>query len=155
MNKTIEQMNSEGIVERDALLFRAGAYPDKDIEITEEDLDRMVESYTPAPIKVEHTDTPIRFGVVTRIWRVGRELFGRLAFNPLAWALARECGATKLSAAVRRDKSGLEEVSLVRSPRIADAAVFSREAELFAGEDLAAWLKQMETRGNFYVSGGE
>jgi hypothetical protein len=24
-----------------------------------------------------------------------------------------------------------------------------------SGEDLAAWLKQMETRGNFYVSGGE
>ena len=24
-----------------------------------------------------------------------------------------------------------------------------------SGEDLAAWLKQMEARGNFYVSGGE
>jgi hypothetical protein len=128
----------DSVVERDALLFRAGAYPDKDIEVTEDDLDRMIESFQPAPIKVEHTDTPLRFGVVTRIWRKGSELFGRLAFNPLAWALARECGATKLSVAVRRDKSGLEEISLVRSPRIADAAVFSREAEYFAGEDLAA-----------------
>jgi hypothetical protein len=140
----------EGVVERNALLFRAGAYPDRDIEITEEDLDRMVEGYTPAPIKVEHTDTPLRFGVVTKIWRVGKELFGRLAFNPLAWALARECGATRLSVAVRRDKSGLQEVSLVRSPRIADAAVFggesseskepseSRAAEYFAGDDLSA-----------------
>jgi hypothetical protein len=129
---------NENVVERDALLFRAGSYPDKDIEITEDDLDRMVENYTPVLIKVEHTDTPLRFGVVTKIWRVGRELLGRLAFNPLAWALARECGATKLSVAVRRDKSGLEEVSLVSSPRIAGAAVFSQEAEVFAGEDLAA-----------------
>ncbi|MDO8588966.1 MAG: hypothetical protein Q7T82_18220 [Armatimonadota bacterium] len=128
----------EGVVERDALLFRAGYYPDKDIEVTEEDLDRIVENFAPAPIKVEHTDTPLRFGALVRIWRTGRELFGRLAFNPLAWALARECGATKLSVAVRRDKTGLREVSLVRSPRIADAAVFSREAEYFAGEDLAA-----------------
>ncbi|MDO8684902.1 MAG: hypothetical protein Q7N50_15670 [Armatimonadota bacterium] len=127
---------ADGVVERDALLFRAGSYPDKDIEITEDDLDRMVESFTPAPIKVEHTDTPLRFGIVAKIWRVGKELFGKLAFNPLAWALARECGATKLSVAVRRDKSGLQEVSLVRSPRIADAAVFSGEAEYFAGADL-------------------
>ena len=130
--------NIDNVIERDALLFRAGSYPDKDIEITEDDLDRMVENYTPVPIKVEHTDTPLRFGVVTKIWRVGRELLGRLAFNPLAWALARECGATKLSVAVRRDKSGLEEVSLVSLPRIAGAAVFSQEAEVFAGEDLAA-----------------
>ena len=148
-DKAVQQPD-EGVVERDALLFRAGSYPDRDIEITEEDLDRMIEGYTPAPIKVEHTDTPLRFGVVTRIWRVGRELFGRLAFNPLAWALARECGATRLSVAVRRDKTGLREVSLVRSPRIADAAVFgggcqvsgdgcqeSDGASYLAGDDLA------------------
>jgi hypothetical protein len=130
--------DSEGVVERDALLFRAGEYPDKDIEITEDDLDTMVANFAPAPIKVEHTDSPLRFGLVTRIWRAGSELFGRLAFNPLAWALARECGATKLSVAVRRDKSGIEEVSLVRSPRVAGAAVFSTDASCFTGEDLDA-----------------
>jgi len=150
---------SNTVVERDALLFRAGSYPDKDLEVTEEDLDQMVESFTPAPIKVEHMDTPLRLGILTRIWRVGRELFGRLAFNPLAWALARECGATKLSVAVRRDKSSLQEVSLVRSPRIADAAVFRKDGsegseglegskgpenpvEYFAGEELADEKKE-------------
>jgi hypothetical protein len=162
------QQPDEGVVERNALLFRAGSYPDRDIEITEQDLDRMIEGYTPAPIKVEHTDTPLRFGVVTKIWRVGRELFGRLAFNPLAWALARECGATRLSVAVRRDKTGLQEVSLVRSPRIADAAVFTGRcrvsgvgcqggapedhADYFAGDDLAEGRESGES-GESGVSG--
>lgn len=162
-DKAIQQPD-EGVVERNALLFRAGSYPDRDIEISEQDLDRMVDGYTPAPIKVEHTDTPLRFGVVTKIWRVGKELFGRLAFNPLAWALARECGATRLSVAVRRDKSGLQEVSLVRSPRIADAAVFGErcrvtgdgcqgdQPEYFASDDLA---QNGEQKGGDCVDGSE
>lgn len=166
-NRQLSTDNS--VVERDALLFRAGSYPDKDLDITEEDLDRMVESFTPAPIKVEHTDTPLRLGILTRIWRVGRELFGRLAFNPLAWALAKECGATRLSVAVRKgdgakhpDDPGhpcpgpsIAEVSLVRSPRIADAAVFTckgcvayegpeKTIEYFAGEELS---ESMESEG--------
>lgn len=115
---------SQEVIERDAMLFTAGDYPDRGIEISEEDLDRMVESHAPAPIKVEHTDTPLELGVVTKLWRAGKDLFGKLAFTAPAWALIEASGAKKLSAAVKRDKSGIAEVSLVRHPRIAGAAIF-------------------------------
>jgi hypothetical protein len=58
---------------------------------------------------------------------VGKELFGRLAFTRPAWELVKSSGARKLSVGLKRDKSSLVEVSLVRNPRIADAAVFAGE----------------------------
>jgi len=125
---------SEELIERDARLFAAGDYPDRGIEITEADLDRMVEEHKPVPIKVEHTDSPLELGMVTKLWRAGKDLFGRLAFTRAAWALVQASDAKKLSAAVRRDKSGLVEVSLVRSPRVAGAAVFGGEPVEFQFE---------------------
>ncbi len=122
---------TEEVVEREARLFTAGEYPDRGIEVTEEDLDRMVERQRPVPIKIEHTDTPLELGIVTRIWRKGRDLFGRLAFTAPAWALVDACGAKKLSAAIKRDKSELTEVSLVRTPRVAGAVVFSADVVEF------------------------
>ena len=125
---------SEEVVERDARLFTAGSYPDVGIEITEADLDRMAEEHRPVPIKIEHTDSPLELGTVTKLWRVGKDLFGRLAFTAPAWSLVQACGAKKLSAAVRRDKAGLVEVSLVRSPRVAGAAIFGAEPVEFQFE---------------------
>lgn len=132
---------SEEVVERDARLFTAGSYPDVGIEITEADLDRMAEEHRPVPIKIEHTDSPLELGTVTKLWRVGKDLFGRLAFTAPAWSLVEACGAKKLSAAVKRDKSGLVEVSLVRSPRVAGAAIFGTgplefQFEIEGGDDM-------------------
>lgn len=133
---------SEELVERDAKLFTAGDYPDRGIEITSDDLDRMVSNHNPAPIKIEHTDSPLELGMVTRLWRVGKDLFGRLTFTPEAWALIQSSGAKKLSAAVKRDKSGIAEVSIVKHPRVAGAAVFGGDAvefqsEINGGEDMS------------------
>ncbi len=113
------------IIEKDAKIFEAGSFPDKGIEVTESDLERMVANHKPVPIKVEHTDSPLNLGSLVCIWRKGRELFGRLAFTHPAWELVKASGARKLSVGMRKDKSGISEVSLVRNPRIADAAVFS------------------------------
>lgn len=123
-------------VERDAKLFTAGSYPDRGLEITEGDLERMAASHRPVPIKVEHTDSPLNLGFVTRIWREGKNLMGRLAFTNQAWALIESSSATKLSAAIRRDKSGIAEVSLVRNPRIADAAVFGESETIWFAFDI-------------------
>ncbi len=125
---------SQEVVERDAKLFTAGSYPDRGIEITEADLDRMVENHKSAPIKVEHTDSPLELGMVTKLWRVGQDLFGKLRFTAPAWALVQSSGAGKLSAAVRRDKTGLVEVSLVRNPRVPGAAVFSGKCGIQSAE---------------------
>ena len=116
-------------IERDAKLFEAGEYPDRGIEITEEDLDRFAGNTADVPVRIEHTATPFdgAIGFLKSVYRRGRELFGKLAFNREAWELIRAANAKRLSVAIRKDKSAIAEVSLVREPRIADAAVFSAE----------------------------
>jgi len=102
----------------------------------------MAEGHSPVPIRVEHVETPLNIGVLERIWRAGKDLVGRLLFTPAAWELIRESGARGLSVAIKRDKSGLAEVSLVRAPRIPDAVLFGGETVEFetqideGGEDI-------------------
>ncbi|MBE3040409.1 MAG: hypothetical protein IMZ62_16560, partial [Chloroflexi bacterium] len=119
--------NTEFTVERDAKLFEAGDYPDKELNVTEDDLDTMVANHTESPIRIEHSDTPFdgALGVLKGVYRKGKELFGKLAFTDAAWGLIKETGQRALSLGVKRDKSGIAEVSLVKEPRIADAQVFS------------------------------
>lgn len=112
----------EAPIERDALVFQAGRYDDKDMEVTEADLDRMVKAHQPAPIGYEHAGGKLRFGWLTKIWRQGKDLFGRLSFSPQAFATAQECGLNKLSVTLPRDKARLLGVDLVEAPRVADAA---------------------------------
>ena len=125
---------NDNTVERVAKLFSAGEYPDRGIEVTEDDLEFMVKAHQPAPIKVEHSDTPFKIGTLTKIWRVGKELFGKLIFSRAAWDLIRDSGARGLSVAIKRDKSALTEVSIVRSPRVADAVLFGGDTVEFSIE---------------------
>lgn len=117
------------MIEREAKLFEAGSYPDRGIEITEEDLDVVSANTVDAPVKIEHTDTPFdgAIGVLKSVYRKGRDLFGRLCFTAAAWELIKAANARRLSVALKRDKSAITEVSLVREPRVADAAVFGAE----------------------------
>ncbi len=114
-------------IEREAKLFEAGNYPDKGIEITESDLDVLIANTTEAPIRIEHTPTPFdgSLGVLKSLYRKGKELFGKLIFNEAAWELVKSANAKRLSIALNSDKSEIAEISLVREPRIADAAVFT------------------------------
>lgn len=125
-------MSSDQFIEREAKLFEAGSYPDRGIEITDEDLDRIVEGTGTAPVRIEHTDTPFdsKIGFLKSLYRRGRELFGTLSFTRAAWELIKSANARRLSVAIRKDKSGIAEVSLVREPRVADAAVFSSDDAL-------------------------
>ena len=128
---TFEFDYEEMTVEKDAKIFEVGDYPDKEIQVTEADLDAMVESFAEVPVKVEHTDSPLDpLGTVKRIWRQGRELFARLAFpRDLASFLERR-GIKRLSVALFQDPLRLAEVSLVLSPRVADAALFGQKSEV-------------------------
>ncbi len=125
-------------IEREAKVFEAGNYPDRGIEITEDDLDRFAADTHDAPLRIEHTNTPFdgAIGLLKSVYRKGRELFGRLCFTRAAWDFITSANATRLSVAIKKDKSGIAEVSLVREPRIADAAVFS--------EDEVVSLEQVE-----------
>jgi len=118
-------------VDREAKLFEAGDYPDKGIDVTEEDLDNWVANHNgKAPIRIEHEATPFdgALGVLKSIYRKGKELFGRLGFTDPAWELVKTTNSRGLSLGILKDKSGIAEVSLVREPRVADARVFSDSA---------------------------
>ena len=124
----IDYVPEEMAVEKDAKIFEAGEYPDKGITITESDLDTIVSNFTEAPVKVEHTDSPLDpLGLVKRVWRRGKDLFGRLAFPGEIAAFLERRGIRKLSVALLKDPLSLAEVSIVISPRITGAALFSDE----------------------------
>lgn len=123
----------DAVVERDAKLFEAGDYPDKQIAVDEADLERLEQNWSgPVPVQVEHEDTPLRLGWLTRIWRVGRELFGRISLSHHAWGLLQESGAKRLSLGLLRGDDGkvqrIYEVSVVRYPRVADAQIYRQQA---------------------------
>jgi hypothetical protein len=126
---TSSMSDTPEIIEREAKIFEAGSYPDKDIEVTEAELDNIINGFQAVPIKVEHEDSPLKLGSLTRIWRKGKELFGMLAFPKPAFDLLQYSGAQRLSSAIKRDKSGISEVSIVRHPRVADAAYYSLDEE--------------------------
>jgi len=129
-------------VTRRAKLFEAGSYPDRDIEVTEADMDTWVTAHAsgpPIPVKLEHMSTVLDGALATAkgLFRKGKELFCDLDFTDAAWDLVKDT-AKALSVAIKRDKSGIAEVSLVREPRIADARVFAEDCVGFS-MPLEAW----------------
>lgn len=151
-------------IEREAKLFEAGSYPDRGIEVTEEDLDRIIANTSEAPVRIEHSATPFdgALGVLKSVYRKGTELFGKLSFTQAAWELIKAANAKRLSVAILKDKSGIAEVSLVREPRVADAAVFSidnmvpfGETELALEEPEHAHTSHMSHASHEPVEGSE
>lgn len=112
-------------VDRKAKLFEAGEYADKGVSITESDLDAIVARFNlPVTVLIEHAENPLEIGYVTMIWREGNSLMGKVALTFEADALIRRSKATSLSVGLSEDLNELQEVSLVRSPRVVDARLF-------------------------------
>ena len=111
---------------RDAKLFEAGSYPDKGVTITEAELDAMVARFSaPVPVRVEHDDSPWdgKMGFVVSIWRVGKELMGKIAWPAHVWEFLCTMGTKKLSVGLNKAKE-LVEVSVVDKPRVLTAQAF-------------------------------
>ncbi len=133
----------EFTVEKTAKLFETGVYEDKDISVTEDDLDVIVANHiNPIALKIEHIDSPFdgALGFVTKLWRQGKELLGSLSFTDPAWEIVEKTGIKSLSVGIKRDKTGLAEVSLVNNPRIADARVFKND-NIFCFSSNVDWVK--------------
>lgn len=114
-------------IDRDARLFVAQRFEERSIDFTESDLDAIVSHFTtPVPIKVEHFDSPLTgMGEVTRIYRKGCELWGRISFLKSAWDLLSHMGARRVSVGLDHHHRVLREVSIVRNPRVLTAEVFN------------------------------
>lgn len=117
---------ADDVVIRDAKLFEAGSYPDRKLNVSESDLDRIIAGTVSCPIKIEHMQTPFdgALGVVRSLYRKGKELYGKMHFSPAAWELVKSANAKRLSVHIAGTLDRLLEVSLVVNPRVADAAVF-------------------------------
>jgi hypothetical protein len=132
-------------VEREAKLFEAGSYPDKGLDVSEEQLQTLVDSFTtPVPLMVEHLSQGWQIGQLKRLWRRGKELFGRLALLPEAEALLKRLGIRGISVAVTPDVKRIVEVSVTATPRVADARLLSAHAVTFSGEILLTEVTALE-----------
>jgi hypothetical protein len=60
-------------VEREAKLFEAGSYPDKGLDVGEEQLQALVDSFsTPVPLMLEHLPQGWQIGHLKALWRGAR-----------------------------------------------------------------------------------
>lgn len=113
---------------REARILVAGEYPDKQLSLQEADLDAIAQAHDrPVPLLVEHKPT-LQLGWVERLYRKGRELWGKVRLFPEAAKLIAQSGVRTLSAGLLRNPLRLREVSLVSHPRIPDAALLSDDA---------------------------
>src|SRR5579875_2416092 len=130
---------SDDATERDAQLLVAGNYPEKQFSCTEKDLDDIVATFNrfdaagdteQCPIKVEHVSSPLDpLGHVRKVWRDGKVLMGKIAFDPTVAPFLAKRAVKKLSVGLARlaaDNSlALAEVSLVLNPHVKTAALLS------------------------------
>jgi hypothetical protein len=117
------------ILYKDSLLFRCGAYPDKDFSLTPEEAWAAVEQFKePVPVDLEHVPTILdsKLGEVReiRLSDDGEEIRGTVAIPKWLDAVLDE-GSRKVSATWDRATKTLQKLALVRSPRVADAALMS------------------------------
>lgn len=127
------------IVERTAKLFEAGEYPDKDITVDNDMLDAIVANSGEIPVRIEHLPTPFDgfLGSVKNLFRRGKELFGRIRLPSEVWSLIDKSGAKRLSVGMSCGETPhLYEVSIVNSPRVASARIFSKGGIGYTGEIL-------------------
>jgi len=121
-----ENQIAESHIERRAKIFETGDYPDKGLSIGPEDLERLVENFSdPVPLLIEHSHNPLELGHLTQVEVNGNELFGTFRLVPEANALMVKSGAKSVSIGLSQDLSHILEVSLVKSPRVPDAQLFS------------------------------
>lgn len=129
-------------VDRRAKLFEAGDFPDKGIQISVGQLQRLAENFAvPVPVLIEHADSPLELGYLTHVCVEGNELFGVISLTVEANALVEKSGARSLSLGLSRDLSQIREVSLVRNPRVVDAQLLPLEEpdSQFSGPEAPDW----------------
>ncbi|MCW5937458.1 MAG: hypothetical protein KIT11_09150 [Fimbriimonadaceae bacterium] len=121
-------------VDREALLFRAGDYPDKGLTVTDAHLRNLAETFDlPVPILIEHSRSPLELGFLTDVRADGDTLHGTVALSREASDLIDRSGAHGLSLGLSSDLCEIREVSLVREPRVEGARLFTR-GPVFSGE---------------------
>lgn len=120
-------------IDREAKLFQAGDFPDKGVTVGRDMLDSLAGNFVlPVPVLIEHSESPLEIGFLTDVRVEGSELFGTVALTEEANALIEQSDAKALSLGLNKELNAIQEVSLVRNPRIPDAKLYSGAAR-FSG----------------------
>jgi len=115
-----------------AKIFHCDNYPDKQFSLNETEADAACHyaSQSHIPLDIEHQPTVFDgvLGHLVTAWRVGKEMFGRIAFNK---DIYKALGGKPLKLSCEWDQFSktLRKLSLVLTPRIPDAvcmAAFSQ-----------------------------
>ncbi|MBL8065727.1 MAG: hypothetical protein JNM34_07700 [Chthonomonadaceae bacterium] len=113
-------------IDRQAKLFEAGDFPDKGVTVSSETLENLAENFdSPVPVLIEHGESPLHLGFLTDVFCQSSELFGTLTLSEEANDLIEASGAKSLSLGLSPDLQRIQEVSLVRNPRVASATLFT------------------------------
>lgn len=149
-------LSAPAFLERTALLLEAGDYPDKGLSVDEAMLAHL-ESQTPPdiPVYFEHQAHSMQVGWLSKIWREGKRLFGKLRLRRSASQLIDETGVKGVSVGlILGEQPQLEEVSITASPRVKAAQVFS-SIQLAGGElmddNSSSEVENMEERAVYFT----
>jgi hypothetical protein len=144
---------AEESVIREAKLFEAGTFRERGISFTESDLDAIVAGYKQesatglvVPIRVQHGRSPWegKFGKVVEVWRVGKDLMGKIAWPKPVWDFLCTMGTKSLSVGFDWRQRRLREVSVVDQPRVLTAQAFS---DSMPASDLMLFSFDMNSEG--------
>ena len=119
-------------IERDAMLFEVGEYADRDLSVTDADIERLTSVPVPVPIIVGHSEQKITLGEMSGLRKQGGQLWGTLKLFKCADALLDISGVRSLSICVSRALDKIFEVSVTATPRVAGARMFSDGMVMFA-----------------------
>lgn len=146
---------------RVARLFVAGEFPDKNLTVTEADLDGLITRFHATgarrPVQIEHIVSPLDpLGEVVGLHRCGAELFGLLVFSAGVEAHLQKRGVENVSVALVRENDvngdtggfSLKEVSLVLKGRIPSATLFDETALHTSAGDSGANRVRVQEKGN-------
>ena len=137
-------------IDRRAKLFETGDYPDKGVTVTVGTLKQLEQSFQlPVPVLIEHAKSPLQLGYLTDVHVEGHELFGVLSLSKEANDLIEASSAHSLSLGLCPELKTIQEVSLVKNPRILTARLFT--GTVFAQEpdwkhEFAALQARIETQ---------
>ena len=113
-------------IDRPAKIFESGEYPEKAVSIDAAHLERLAAHFDlPVPILIEHSNSPLELGYLSQVVAEGDELFGTITLTQQANDLIEQSGARSLSVGLSSDLERIEEVSLVTTPRVASAQLYS------------------------------
>ncbi len=158
---TAAQPSGELVTHRVARLFVAGTYADKNLTVTEADLDGLIARFhadgARKPVQIEHIVSALDpLGEVVGLHRSGGELYGLLAFSSGVEAHLQKRGVENVSVALIRETGdgdteggfSLKEVSLVLKGRIPSATLLEgAHNQLNAHAAPGAVLHEPATKG--------